>query len=43
VRVAGTFSSPIHENRLFFSTTPCDEKKAELKAKVIAIYPKDES
>jgi hypothetical protein len=32
---------PIHENRLFFAITPCSEKQlAELKAKVLAIYPK---
>lgn len=33
---------PIHQNRLFFSIIPCNEKQLiELKAKVIAIYPKE--
>ena len=34
---------PIHQNRLFFSITPCNEKQlAELKVKVLAVYPKDQ-
>lgn len=35
---------PIHEKRLFFSITPCNEKQlAELQKKVQTVYPKDKN